>query len=150
MSTSCTVPHVGIKGPGNLPTNLRNTGYWTKASKNNPALDIVMKYMTEQEWTELATGVNEASDLHSYEKHPCGTGLLFGTCGICFCPLLILSCELPGKVNDDIQEFPVTAALKKRGITLHWNQRIKLNPGGLTLIISPKTPPVAPWGGTHH
>ena len=105
------------------------------------------QYVNRQEWLELATGVNFAQRRHAATSNGLVMGLLFGTCAICFCPLMCYHSfvDVEGRVNEDIENLPITQRLKARGITLHCTPKTgKFSFGGLTCHISAKTPAAPP------
>ena len=136
---SVRVNHVGMGKPGRLPTDMTNTGYWTQDSKD--AMAVATKYVTAEEWAELANQTNASGSKHSALDDPIAMGCLFGTCGICFCPLVYIGLQTEARVNEDIAGLAITHKLKQRGITLHHEPKSKFDVGGLRMTFSAQTPP---------
>ena len=132
-----------------LPTDMDNPGYWFDDSK--VGLERVGRYISKQEWQELAHGANAAYKTHAATSNGFVMKLLFGTFGICFCPLMCYGCfvDVEGNVNADIEKLPVAQKLKGRGITLHFRpKRGKFDMGGMDCAISAKTPALPPVSDT--
>ena len=128
------IPHVGISKPGKLPSSMSDHGYTHSSSKD--AMSRAAQYITPDEWSELARGVNAAIEKHSYWKHPCGVPLLFLTLGICFCPLIHVAVEGKKKTRAEVLALPVVGRLEKRGVRVKdWTPRTKFAAGGLTVEI---------------
>ena len=74
-------------------------------------------------------------------------GLLFGTCGVCFCPLMCygLVVDVEAKANNDIDALPITKTLQERGIAVHFHPKTsKFDMGGMNCTLSASTPPAPP------
>jgi hypothetical protein len=137
------VPSIKSGFGAQLPTNMDNPGYWVASNKES--LEKIAKYVNKQEWQELANGANTAQSKYSATSNGPVMCLLFGTCGICFCPLMCYGCfvDVEGKMNDDIEKLPVTQKLKERGIGLHFHPKSgKFDMGGMDCAISAHTPAV--------
>jgi hypothetical protein len=159
MASAILVPHVGMQKPGQvhdrrpnamralcqLPTVMSNPNYMTQASKAQMAQ--AAKYVNDNEWAELAQAINSSSVKHGVFSNPVAMGCLFGTCGICFCPVIYIGMQTEGKVNADIAELQITQKLKERGIILQWEPRTKFTAGGLHVTISANTPAAPQRGG---
>ena len=124
-----------------LPTDMENPGYaW---QKNKDALKAVARYVTADEWKELAAGANAAGKKHSASSNPVVCGLFLLTCAVCFCPLMCYTCfvDVEGKVKADIDMLPVTQRLKERGIAVHYYPKTsKFDLGGISCTVSTDTP----------
>ena len=143
------VPSIKTGFSADLPTDMDNPGYWFDDSK--VGLERVGRYISKQEWQELAHGANAAHKTHAATSNGFVMKLLFGTCGICFCPLMCYGCfvDVEGNVNADIEKLPVAQKLKGRGITLHFRpKRGKFDMGGMDCAISAKTPALPPVSDT--
>ena len=116
-------------------------GYWFTNSKGG--MEALARYVTADEWKEVATEANKANNRHHATTNPLVMGLLMATLGVCFCPLLFYGCfvDMEGKTNADIDMLPITQKLKKRGITLHFSpMKNKFDLGGMSCMISAHTP----------
>jgi len=146
------VPSIKSGFGARLPTNMDSPGYWIASNKEG--LEQLARYVNKQEWQELANGANMAHIKYAATSNGLVMGLLFGTCGICFCPLLCYGCfvDVEGKANADIEKLPVTQKLKERGIGLHFIPKTsKFDMGGMECAISAQTPappPVQDGGST--
>ena len=124
-----------------LPTDMENPGYaW---QKNKDALKAVARYVTADEWKELAAGANAAQKKHSAISNPVVMGLFIGTLGVVFCPLMFYTCivDVEGKANADIDMLAVTQRLKERGIAVHYFPKTsKFDLGGMACMVSNDTP----------
>lgn len=128
-----------------LPTDMDNPGYWIASNKQD--LDRLAQYVDRREWLELANGANLASSKYLATSNGCVMCLLFGTCGVCFCPLMCYGVfvDVEGKANADIEGLPVTQKLKERGIGVHFVPKTsKFDMGGMRCEVSPQTPKVPP------
>ena len=149
MSRNIVVPSIKTGFSAELPTDMDNPGYWFDDSK--VGLERVGRYISKQEWQELAHGANAAYKTHAATSNGFVMKLLFGTFGICFCPLMCYGCfvDVEGNVNADIEKLPVAQKLKGRGITLHFRpKRGKFDMGGMDCAISAKTPALPPVSDT--
>jgi hypothetical protein len=138
------VPSIKTGFSADLPTDMDNPGYWFEDSK--VGLERIGQYISKQEWQELAHGANAAHKTHAATSNGFVMKLLFGTFGICFCPLMCYGCfvDVEGNVNVDIENLPVAQKLKGRGITLHFSpKRGKFDMGGMDCAISTKTKPIS-------
>mmetsp|Transcript_37566 Transcript_37566/g.62201 ORF Transcript_37566/g.62201 Transcript_37566/m.62201 type:complete len:153 (+) Transcript_37566:75-533(+) len=128
-----------------LPTDMDKPGYWFQDGKD--AMVAIKQYVNKQEWKELALGANTAQSTHAATENRLIMCLLFGTCGICFCPLMCYGCfvDVEGKMNADIEKLPITHKLKERGISLHFVPKTsKFDMGGMDCTLSAQTPPAPP------
>ena len=128
-----------------LPNDMENPGYWTASSAEK--LVQISQYVNRQEWMELANGANDAQRKYSATSNGLLMCLLFGTLGICFCPLLCYGSfvDVEGKMNAYIENLPVTQRLKERGITVHFVPKSgKFDMGGMGCTISAQTPTLKP------
>lgn len=132
-----------------LPPDMDNPAYWTASSRES--LEKIAQYVNRQEWTELANGANAAQRKYAATSNSLVMGLLFGSCGVCFCPLMCygLFIDVEKEMNADIEKLlPVTQRLKERGIALHFApKRGKFDMGGMTFSISAQTPTLGPFSG---
>lgn len=146
--TRVLVPSTKSGFGAKLPIDMANPGYWDNSNKES--LSKLARYVNKEEWAELANGANAAHNAHSATSNGCVMGLLFGTCGVCFCPLLCYGCcvDVEQKCNEDIQKLPITQRLKARGISVHFiPKKGKFNMGGMECIVAPRTPPAPPLEG---
>merc|ERR1719263_174501 len=149
MNRNIVVKSIKTGFSAELPTDMDNPGYWFDDSK--VGLERVGRYISKQEWQELAHGANAAYKTHAATSNGFVMKLLFGTFGICFCPLMCYGCfvDVEGNVNADIEKLPVAQKLKGRGITLHFRpKRGKFDMGGMDCAISAKTPALPPVSDT--
>ena len=124
-----------------LPTDMEKPGY--VLSKSKDALKAVARYVTADEWKELAAGANAAQKKYSAFSNPVVMGLFIGTLGVVFCPLMCYTCvvDVEGKVNADIDMLAVTQRLKERGIAVHYYPKTsKFDLGGISCTVSTDTP----------
>lgn len=124
---------------------MERPGYLFQNGKD--AMAAIAKYVTAVEWKELASGANQAHNRYAATSNPCVMGLLYGTCGVCFCPLMCYGCfvDVEAKANADIAQLPVTHKLKERGIALHFipktSQADGFDMGGMHCTLSVGTTP---------
>ena len=124
-----------------LPTDMEKPGY--VLSKSKDALKAVARYVTADEWQELAAGANAAQKKYSATSNPVVMGLFLVTCAVVFCPLMCYTCivDVEGKANADIDMLAVTQRLKERGIAVHYFPKTsKFDLGGMELTVSKDTP----------
>ena len=124
-----------------LPTDMDNPRYWTASS--SAGLESLSPHVSRDEWAELASGANAAYKAHAATSNCLVMGLLFGTLGICFCPLMCYRCavDVEAKVNADIETLPVAKRLQERGIGLHFKPKNgKFDMGGMEFTV-PAQPP---------
>ena len=112
------------------------------ATKRKQALEASAQYVSDEEWRELAQGIN----ISIKRQHPCSFWYIkcsfIATCGICFCPFVIYGCVYSDWVNDEIAELPVVKRLAARGIGVSWVNTVKFQPGGVTLTVAAGAAPV--------
>ena len=134
------IPNLCTKVP-ELPLDPDNPGYRNPA-RAKPPLDTVMKYVTAEEWTQLAQAVNASIKRHHY-CHSIVTPIMAVTLGLCFCPLWYVGCMMGSRVNEDVAKLPVSQKLSERGIALHWYPPGDLGgAGGMIFTISSETTPI--------
>lgn len=135
------VPNKGMSLTQKLPTEMYAAGYRFQSSETQMA--AISRFVSPEEWRELAEGVNRSIDRHHYRSNTCALAPMFLTLGLCFCPLVYVACNMGTKVNDDMENMRVTKALNSRGIALYWTSTTKVHLGGVTFRISQNTPPLA-------
>ena len=125
-----------------LPTDMEQPGYsWLSDGKD--ALKAVARYVTADEWKELAAGANAAQRKHQATSNPIVMGLFICSLAVIFCPLMCYTCivDVEGKTNADIDMLAVTLRLKERGITVHYFPKTsKFDHGGMACTVSKDTP----------
>eukprot|EP00940_MAST-03C_sp_MAST-3C-sp2_P000206 g206.t1 len=132
------VHNVGNGDRQHVPVDRRNPGYWSSffAATRKQALDASAQYVSDEEWRELAQGINASIK----QQHPCSFWYIkfsfIATCGLCFCPFVIYGCAYPEWVNNDIAKLPVVERLAARGIGVSWDNTVKMKQGGVTLWVA--------------
>ena len=100
--------------------------------------------MTNQEYSILMQDINAA--LRKYHPmNPVTLGLLFSTCGICFCPLIYSGYKLSPRVRGVIETSSVGKVLiNERGVAIdYYCGNRKLNILGGLIFRLPAQPPQA-------
>ncbi len=117
--SSIRVPHAGFSKPGRLPVDVSRPGYMTQSSRD--CLSIALRYITADEWADLARQINILSRKHG--AGPLEFWILVGTMGICCCPLIYKACQTNEKVNAELANLPITRTLMARGIIMYASTR---------------------------
>ena len=105
------------------------------------SLAAVARYVTKEEWAELASATNKSYQKHSPMSNPVSIVPCVATCTVCFCPFCYFYMTYEANVNTDVAKSTIAQKLKERGITLQWVAKTKFDAGGMTLMLSPQTPP---------
>ena len=141
------VEHTGCAIPL-IPTDMNQPGYVHFNQVNNQRskdqLAWIAQYISANEWAELATAVNASLMKHHHCNNTLAMAPFYLTLGHCFCPMVYVACLMSERVHQDIEAIPIAQTLKDRGITLSWDIKTKLDPGGLWVTTSASTPPAAP------
>ena len=138
-------PNKGKDNGQHIPDNLVNPDY---SSLGNALHDgaktfpVIAQYISPQEWSELANGINSSIRQHHWCNSPCAMIPFVATCGVCFCPLLYIGLQMQPTVNAEMSEMPIVNQLAGRGITMEWEANTKFTIGGLHLTFS--SPPALP------
>ena len=140
--TKIFVHNVGLGDRQHVPLDRRNPGYTSSAAERKQALEASAQYVSDEEWRELAQGIN----LSIEQQHPCSFWYIkfsfIATCGVCFCPFVIYGCAYSGWVTDEIAKLPVVKRLGARGIYVSWVNSAKYQQGGVILTVATGAAPV--------
>ena len=130
------VHNAGKHNATRVPVDRHKPGYWTSffAEERRQALASSAQFVSDEEWRELAEGINAA--IKAY--HPFNKPYFFAPC--CWPCCCVYSCQYPGWVNGDIAKLPVVHRLASRGIGVSWINGTKFEPGGVVLHVAANAP----------
>eukprot|EP00937_MAST-01D_sp_MAST-1D-sp2_P006836 g6836.t1 len=123
-----------------LPLDLYAHGYRFDSSKQQMA--TIARYVTAQEWQELAQATNKSIQKHHICNSCCAMFPMYVTLGVCFCPLIYVAMKTKGRIHKDLAELPVVRQMGSRGISLRWVPKSDFDAGGLVLTMAAQTPEV--------
>ena len=121
-----------------LPVDLQNPGYRNDSSER--AIATIARYVTPQEWQELATATNASIQRHHICNSACAMVPMYLTLAVCFCPMVYVACKTRGRVHSDLAQLPVVQQLAARGISLRWVPKSDFDCGGLVLTLPAQAP----------
>ena len=121
-----------------LPVDLQNPGYRMDDSKRNFA--IIARYVTPQEWQELAAATNESIQRHHACNSPWAMLPMYLTLAVCFCPFFYVAIKTRGRIHADLAQLPATQQLAARGIAIRWAPKTDFDSGGLIFTLPVQMP----------
>ena len=125
---------------GHLPVDRNNPGYVSNYFRveRQQALAASAQYISDDEWRELAQGINVLMRQYHYCSKP--YLWIIPCCWIC---CQVYACQHGELVTQELVKLPIAQRLAARGIHLQWTPT-ESSPGGLTVNISAAVP--APQG----
>ena len=117
---------------GHLPIDRKNPGYLSNyyREERQQGLAASAQYISDDEWRELAQGINVLMRQYHYCSKP--YLWIIPCCWIC---CQVYACQHGDLVTQDAVKLPIAQRLAARGIHLQWTPS-EGRPGGLTITVS--------------